>query len=158
MRQLVYTLFLSNNCSSFHLWLKENLGKTSNSLKILWNDCSSFSLFTWTIKSFLRSNVVLLKSLFINIFCFFSLLAFWNIFVLSLNRNNSTTIVRGLWHYVSLDVHAQFQYHPMPVSVETNSLPLSLCGWFKLVTPGFELGTRKVELVTREFKLVDLNS
>ena len=27
MRQLVYTMFINNNCSSFHLWWKENLVK-----------------------------------------------------------------------------------------------------------------------------------
>ena len=36
VRQPIYTMFISNNGASFHLWWKENLVKTSKSLKILW--------------------------------------------------------------------------------------------------------------------------
>ena len=37
MRQLVYTMFISNNRPSFHLWWKEKFSKTSQSLKIFYN-------------------------------------------------------------------------------------------------------------------------
>ena len=37
MRQFVYTMFISNNRPSFHLWWKEKFSKTSQSLKILYN-------------------------------------------------------------------------------------------------------------------------
>ena len=36
MRQLVYTMFINNNHTWFHLLWKEKLGKTPKNLKILW--------------------------------------------------------------------------------------------------------------------------
>ena len=39
MRQLVYTMFISNNCQSFHLWLYENLAKHQKVSKYYENDC-----------------------------------------------------------------------------------------------------------------------
>ena len=63
---------------------------------------SFLSHFTSTIKSFLSSNVAFLKSLLITIFCPFNWLTFWNIFVLSLNRNNFMTIVQDLLVLLSL--------------------------------------------------------
>ena len=40
MRQLLYTMFISNNRPSFHLWWKKNLGKHQKVLKYYENDCS----------------------------------------------------------------------------------------------------------------------
>ena len=37
VRQLVYTMFISNNCASIHLWWKEKFSKTTQSLEILYN-------------------------------------------------------------------------------------------------------------------------
>ena len=39
MRQLVHTMFISNNRGSFHLWGKENLVKHQKALKYHKNDC-----------------------------------------------------------------------------------------------------------------------
>ena len=39
MRQLVYTLFITNNHDSFHLWWKENLVKHQKVLKYYGQDC-----------------------------------------------------------------------------------------------------------------------
>ena len=44
MRQLVYTLFISNNCASFHLWWKENLVKHQKVSKYYENDCRLFQI------------------------------------------------------------------------------------------------------------------
>ena len=40
MRQLVCTMFLSNNCPSFHLWREENLVKHRKVSKYYETDCS----------------------------------------------------------------------------------------------------------------------
>ena len=45
VRQLVYTMFISNNCTSFHLWWKENLlniKKSQNFMKVV-VDASSYN-------------------------------------------------------------------------------------------------------------------
>ena len=39
MRQLVYTMFISNNRPSFHLWWKENLAKLQQVSKYYEKDC-----------------------------------------------------------------------------------------------------------------------
>ena len=39
MRQLVYTILISNNRPSFHLWWKENLGKLQQVSKYYERDC-----------------------------------------------------------------------------------------------------------------------
>ena len=39
MRQLVYTILISNNCSSLHLWWTENLGKLQQVSKYDEKDC-----------------------------------------------------------------------------------------------------------------------
>ena len=39
MRQLVYTMFISNNRAFFHLWRKENLVKHQRVSKHYENDC-----------------------------------------------------------------------------------------------------------------------
>ena len=39
MRQLLYTMFISNNRTSFHLWRKENLIKNQKVSKCYENDC-----------------------------------------------------------------------------------------------------------------------
>ena len=39
MRQLIYTMFISNNRASFHLWRKENLVKQKKVSKYYENDC-----------------------------------------------------------------------------------------------------------------------
>ena len=39
MRQLVYTILVSNNRQSFHLWWKENLGKLQQVSKYYERDC-----------------------------------------------------------------------------------------------------------------------
>ena len=41
MKQLVYTMFISNNCTSFHLWGKENLVKHQKVSKYYENYCGS---------------------------------------------------------------------------------------------------------------------
>ena len=41
MTQLIYTMFISNNCASFHLLWKENLVKYQKVSKHYENDCSS---------------------------------------------------------------------------------------------------------------------
>ena len=41
MRQLVYTMFISNNRASFHLWCKENLVKHQKVSKYYKNGCSN---------------------------------------------------------------------------------------------------------------------
>ena len=43
MRQLVYTLFISNNHPSFHLWWKENLVKHQKVSKYYETDCRVLS-------------------------------------------------------------------------------------------------------------------
>ena len=45
MRQLVYTMFVSNNRPSFHLWWKKNLVKHRKVSKYYEADCSNFILF-----------------------------------------------------------------------------------------------------------------
>ena len=42
MRQLVYTMFISNNRPSFYLWWKENLAKHRKVSKYCETDCSCF--------------------------------------------------------------------------------------------------------------------
>ena len=45
MRQLVYTMFISNNRASFHLWWKENLVKKSqNIMKMILEGPSSIPI------------------------------------------------------------------------------------------------------------------
>ena len=39
MRQLVYAMFIRDNCASFHLWWKENLVKHQKVSKYSENDC-----------------------------------------------------------------------------------------------------------------------
>ena len=39
MKQLAYTMFISNNRASFHLWSKENLVKHQRVSKYYENDC-----------------------------------------------------------------------------------------------------------------------
>ena len=39
MRQLVYTILISNNCPSLHLWWTENLGKLQQVSKYYEKDC-----------------------------------------------------------------------------------------------------------------------
>ena len=46
MRQLVYTMFISNNHPSFHLWWKENLVKHQKLSKYYETDCRT-GLFTY---------------------------------------------------------------------------------------------------------------
>ena len=46
MRQLVYTMFISNSHASFHLWLKENLVKHQKVSKYYEND---YDLPAWDI-------------------------------------------------------------------------------------------------------------
>ena len=41
MRQLVYTIFITNNHASFHLWWKENLLKYQKVSKYYVHNCSS---------------------------------------------------------------------------------------------------------------------
>ena len=40
MRQLIYSMFISNNCASFHLWWKENLLKYQKVSKYYDSGCS----------------------------------------------------------------------------------------------------------------------
>ena len=44
MGQLVYTMFISNNCTLFHLWRKENLVKHQKVSKYYETDCSAILL------------------------------------------------------------------------------------------------------------------
>ena len=44
MRQLVYTMFISNNRASFHLWWKKNLVKHKKVSEYYENDCSIANL------------------------------------------------------------------------------------------------------------------
>ena len=46
MRQLVYTMFISNNGASFHLWWKENLVKHWKVSKYYETDCSK-TIYYW---------------------------------------------------------------------------------------------------------------
>ena len=65
MRQLVYTMFISNNRPSFVV--KEKFGKTSESVKILWNWLSakfSFAFYVLTNK-FVKSSRIQARIFFI---------------------------------------------------------------------------------------------
>ena len=44
MRQLVYTMFITNNHDSFHLWWKEHLAKHQKVQKYYDQDCSYINL------------------------------------------------------------------------------------------------------------------
>ena len=66
MRQLVYTMFISNNRASFHLRWKENLVKYQKVSKSYETDCSSNfhkqELIFSIIKRWIQSNHKILKS------------------------------------------------------------------------------------------------
>ena len=60
MRQLVYTIFISNNCTSFHLWWKKKLVKHRKISKYYEIDCRSLKLLhleTKPLSSILFSKV-----------------------------------------------------------------------------------------------------
>ena len=50
-RQLVYTVFVTNNHASFHLWWKENLIKYQKVLKYHVHDCRSKMIFIYVISA-----------------------------------------------------------------------------------------------------------
>ena len=56
VRQLVYTMFQSNNRTSFHLWPKNNLIKQQNVSKYYENDC--LQNFIWFFMSLLITKLV----------------------------------------------------------------------------------------------------
>ena len=59
MRKLVYTVFISNNDPSFHLWLKENLVKFQKVSKYYENDCLQIFLLVFIsllIAKFVKSS------------------------------------------------------------------------------------------------------
>ena len=47
MRQLVYTMLVSNNRTSFYLWWKKNLVKYQKISKCYENDCYVLNLWSW---------------------------------------------------------------------------------------------------------------
>ena len=55
MRQLVYTMFISNNCASFQLWWKKNLIKYQKFSKYYRNVCryniNSFRVWTYALEN-----------------------------------------------------------------------------------------------------------
>ena len=64
MRQLVYTMFISNNCPSFHMWWKESLVKHQKVSKYYAIDCSVNGLKdTLRKKALPNSTSMLLKSM-----------------------------------------------------------------------------------------------
>ena len=63
MRQLVYTMFISNNSASFHLWWKENLIKYQKVSKYYANDCR------YNINSFRVGTCALENHSFIHLSC-----------------------------------------------------------------------------------------
>ena len=69
MRQLVHTMFLSNNGPSFHLWWKENLVKHWEVSKYYETDCR--------LKSFLLSNTLYVTLTFEEIFHLFLISKIW---------------------------------------------------------------------------------
>ena len=62
MRQLVHTMFISNNRALFHLWWKENLVKHQNVWKYYENDCR----FEWSILLILSLKVKSVESRFLD--------------------------------------------------------------------------------------------
>ena len=56
MRQLVYTILISNNRPSFHLWWMENLGKLQQVLKYYEKDC--LQIFLLLLMSLLPTKFV----------------------------------------------------------------------------------------------------
>ena len=56
MRQLVYTLLITYNCASFHLWWKENLVKYKIVPQYYFHDC--LKNFLWLFMSLLKAQVV----------------------------------------------------------------------------------------------------
>ena len=56
MRQLVYTILISNNRPSFHLWWKENLGKLQQVSKYYEKDC--LQIFLLLLMSLLKIKIV----------------------------------------------------------------------------------------------------
>ena len=59
MRQLVYSMFITNNHDSFHLWSKENLVKHQDVSKYYDQGCSMliFCSSKWTKKTHLLDHV-----------------------------------------------------------------------------------------------------
>ena len=65
VQQLLYTMFISNNCRSFYLWWKENLVniKTSeNIMEVIF--CKIFFWFLWTAK-FIKNSYIWGRTYFI---------------------------------------------------------------------------------------------
>ena len=56
MRQLVYTILISNNRPSFHLWWNENLGKLQQVSKYYEKDC--LQIFVLLLMSLLKTKFV----------------------------------------------------------------------------------------------------
>ena len=56
MRQLVYTILISNNRASFHLWWKKNLGKLQQVSKYYEKDC--LQIFFLLLMSLLKIKIV----------------------------------------------------------------------------------------------------
>ena len=56
VRQLIYTMFISNNRASLHLWWKENLVKHQKLSKYF--EIDFFQIFTFLLMSLLRALIV----------------------------------------------------------------------------------------------------
>ena len=80
MRQLVYTMFISNNCASQHLWRKENLVKHQRVSKYYENDCRYFNwckryiknISLWNTKFLPTARAQKCEDFFVNVQSFFS--------------------------------------------------------------------------------------
>ena len=66
VRQLVYSMFMNNNCASFYLWWKEILVKHQNASKYYENDYRSLNINSWFMFS---SAIVFLQNNHIYIWC-----------------------------------------------------------------------------------------